>query len=71
MSDVHDSGAKLPPPTSFVELVTLAENLRWTWHIDARALFQGLFPEATPAELEWPLRLLVESGPEQVESRLA
>ena len=71
MSDVHDPRAQLPPSTSFAELVTLAENLRWTWHIDARALFQGLFAEATPAELEWPLRLLVEAAPALVEARLA
>lgn len=71
MSDVHDPRAQPSPSPSFAELVTLAENLRWTWHIDARALFQGLFDEATPAELEWPLRLLVEAGAAQIEARLS
>jgi starch phosphorylase len=55
---------------SYAELVALAENLRWTWHIDARALFAGLFDDAAPGELEWPLRLLLEAGPAEVEARL-
>src|SRR6516225_6490827 len=57
-------------PVTYADLVALAENLRWTWHMDARALFQGLFNEATPVELEWPLRLLREIGPEEIETRL-
>lgn len=70
MSEVHDSRAQRSP-VLFAELVTLAENLRWTWHMDVRALFQGLFDEATPEELEWPLRLLHQIGPSQIEARLA
>jgi starch phosphorylase len=58
------------PPVTFTELVAVAENLRWTWHMDVRALFAGLFTDATPGELEWPLRLLFETGPKAVEARL-
>jgi glycogen phosphorylase len=70
VSDVHEPRGQAAPAT-FAELIMLAENLRWTWHIDARAMFQGLFPEATPEELEWPLRLLRETGQAEIEVRLA
>ena len=59
-----------PDLVSFDELVALASNLRWTWHMDARTLFAGLFVEQTPSELEWPLRLLHRAGPALVRSRL-
>ncbi len=59
------------PPVAFEDLLALAENLRWTWHLDVRALFQGLFPDASPAALEWPLHLLREAGPERIAERLA
>lgn len=60
-----------PVPVAFDDLVALAENLRWTWHLDVRALFQGLFPDTSPAALEWPLHLLREAGPERIAERLA
>ena len=44
------------------EVELLATNLRWTWHLEVRAIFKRLFPEATPSELEWPLRLVREMG---------
>ena len=55
---------------SFAELVALAENLRWTWHIDIRTMFAMLFDDAPPGDLEWPLRLLHEAGPTRIEARL-
>lgn len=58
-------------PVTYDELVALAENLRWTWHMDVRTLFQGLFPDAGAAALEWPLHLLREAGPERIAERLA
>ena len=54
----------------FDELVALAENLRWTWHMDVRSVFASLFAEASPAELEWPLRLLHATGAHEVDARL-
>ncbi|HEV3212409.1 MAG TPA: alpha-glucan family phosphorylase [Acidimicrobiales bacterium] len=71
MSDVHDEGGRATPPVSYADLITLAENLRWTWHMDVRALFESLFPEVRAEELEWPLRLLRELGVAEIESRLA
>ena len=70
VSDVHVGQANASSPVSYAELLSLAENLRWTWHMDARSLFEGLFVEATPEELEWPLRLLQQIGGDEVESRL-
>ena len=70
VTDARGSAGRAAPPVTFADLVTLAQNLRWTWHIDARALFQGLFPEARPEELEWPLRLLRELGAPAIEARL-
>jgi starch phosphorylase len=70
---VHDqesSVATAPDLVSFEELVALASNLRWTWHIDVRSLFAGLFAEERPSELEWPLRLLRRAGPAVVRARL-
>jgi starch phosphorylase len=70
---VHDqetSVATVPHLVSFDELVALASNLRWTWHMDVRTLFAGLFAEEEPSELEWPLRLLRRAGPAVVRSRL-
>ena len=70
---VHESAASPGDPAlpvTFAELTSLAENLRWTWHMDVRAFFAGLFDDASPGELEWPLRLLHEAGPANVEARL-
>ena len=70
MHDQETSVATTPDLVSFEELVALASNLRWTWHMDVRALFAGLFAEETPSELEWPLRLLRRAGPAVVRTRL-
>jgi starch phosphorylase len=70
---VHEQEASVataPDLVSFEELVALASNLRWTWHMDVRSLFAGLFAEEQPSELEWPLRLLRRAGPAVVRSRL-
>ncbi len=67
----REEGSRQPPATvSFEELIALAENLRWTWHMDVRALFQSLFPASSPGQLEWPLRLLKEAGPIAIAERL-
>ena len=70
MSEVRGGRDEVSSLVTFTDLVALAENLRWTWHMDARALFQGLFADATPGQLEWPLRLLHEAGPESIDARL-
>src|SRR5579862_4715547 len=67
----HDHGGGNPARVTFEELVALATNLRWTWHMDVRALFQGLFPDVGAGSLEWPLRLLNEAGSTQIDERLA
>jgi starch phosphorylase len=54
----------------FDALISLAENLRYTWHVGARRLFTRLFPAATPAQLEWPLELLKTLGQDEVMERL-
>jgi starch phosphorylase len=73
VTDIHEEARERGggAPVTFGELVALAENLRWTWHLDVRALFQGLFPNVGAGELEWPLRLLNEVGATKIEERLA
>jgi starch phosphorylase len=67
----RDRGGGAEAPVRFEELVALAENLRWTWHMDVRTLFQGLFPNVSAGALEWPLKLLHEAGPARIAERLA
>jgi glycogen phosphorylase len=66
----RDSAGATGAPVQYEELVALAENLRWTWHMDVRTLFQGLFPNVSAGALEWPLRLLHEAGPARIAERL-
>jgi glycogen phosphorylase len=66
----RDIGAASGDLVQFEELVALTENLRWTWHMDVRTLFQGLFPNVSAGALEWPLRLLHEAGPARIAERL-
>ncbi len=71
---MHDGRSGVRDATiavSFTELLAVAQNLRWTWHLDVRALFRSLFPEVTPEDLEWPVRLLEQAGATLVEERLA
>jgi starch phosphorylase len=63
--------AKKKRKAGAADVELLATNLRWTWHLEVRAIFKRLFPEATPSELEWPLRLVQEMGSKQVEALLS
>lgn len=58
-------------PVGFEDVLALAENLRWTWHIEVRRFFARLFPDASPGDLEWPLRLVAAAGRATIEARLS
>jgi starch phosphorylase len=51
---------------TFDDLMEVAQNLRWTWKIEARQLFARLDVDASPGALEWPHQLLRGLGREKV-----
>lgn len=51
---------------TYDDLMGVAQNLRWTWKIEARELFARLDPEASPGALEWPHQLLRGLGRDKV-----
>ncbi len=51
---------------TYDDVLGVANNLRWTWKIEARELFARLDPDASPGALEWPHQLVRGLGREKV-----
>ena len=64
----YDALARNVPPT-LDRLLPLARNLWWTWHPQARALFEALAAPRDPAAPENPIQLLVGTSPEAFAAR--
>jgi len=56
-------------PSALARLLPLARNLWWTWHPEARALFEGLGAPTDPAVPDNPIELLLEASPEALAAR--
>jgi starch phosphorylase len=57
--------AVLPEPLSALE--ELATNLRWSWHLPTRALFESVSPETWESTGHDPIRMLGEIDPARLE----
>ena len=66
MRDDNVGATSKGPTVSFDDLLDVAENLRWTWKIEARQLFARLDPTASPGALEWPHQLVNGIGARRV-----
>jgi starch phosphorylase len=64
----YDALARHVPP-ALDRLLPLARNLWWTWHPEARALFEALGAPRDPAVPENPIRLLLGASPEALAAR--
>ena len=64
----YDALARRVPP-ALVRLLPLARNLWWSWHPEARALFEALGTHWDPAARDNPIQLLLKASPEALAAR--
>jgi starch phosphorylase len=64
----YDALARRVPP-ALARLLPLARNLWWTWHPEARALFEGLRAPWDSAVPDNPIQLLLGASPEALAAR--
>ena len=66
MKAIRRFTVRTPLPPTLAALDTLAANLRWSWHVETRSLFQSIDPELWREVGEDPVALLGAIDPARV-----